>query len=147
MTVMPRCSFAVRYPAGNGKWRYQRVSVDSGPLAGYAPMTSPPIPGDLITLHGRPGSRPEEGPVFRVVERMFTYPSYGSGSWPYGKTKPEEGPLIDFIVEPAQGLYRDETDACGADECDAFVMNGEWQLPAGAAGTEPHEHFPYEPAN
>lgn len=142
MTAVPQCSFIARYPAGGGKWRYQRISP-AVPAGAGIPMALPPSPGDIIILYDSRDPQPEGGPFWRVIERMFTYPVYGSWAWPYGEAEPRTGPTVEMTVEPAGGLFRDETDICGAEECEAFVMNGEWQYPAGAPEPAPHEHVAY----
>ena len=145
MTTLPRCHFAVRYPAGEGKWRYQPISI-AGPGGGYTLDTAwVPQPGDLISLWDRSGDRPQPdgGPVFRVVDRLWSHASWGSANWPYGKNEPQEGPMVDIIVEPAEGPYRDETDICAESTCEAKWVNGAWWMPPGADEPDPHEHGPW----
>jgi hypothetical protein len=144
--ALPRCKFAVRYPAGDGKWRYQSVIVAGYDSSAFAPMRYPPAPGDLISLWDQFRGRLEGGPVFQVVARMWMHSSYGSADWPYGKPEPQSGPLLDIIVEPAEGAYRDETPICGESTCEAVWVNGAWWMPPGADEPDPHEHRPYESA-
>lgn len=145
MSAAPRVGFMIRYPAGDGKWWFRPVYLPA-PADSSMPMAYPPAPGDLISLYDdRDGEnhQPEGGPVFRVVARMWNHAAYGSGSWPYGRPEPVEGPLLDIIAEPAPGLYADETSHCGDGSCDAVMMNGAWWLPPGSVEPDPHEHRPY----
>lgn len=101
-----RCTFAVRYPAGNGKWRYKRVHI-TGVDGDYClPLWQPPIPGDKIDLWSDQDI--EGGPVFLVAERAWSHAAYGSPDWPYGSRMPGRGPLLHIIVEPSEGPYHDE---------------------------------------
>ena len=148
-TRAPHCKFAIRYPAGDGKWRYQTVLIASYERGVHVPMAYPPAPGDLITLwdsgRHRRGQPPlEGGPVFRVVDRMWSHAGYGSVTWPYGKSEPAEGPLVDIIVESAESVYRDETPICAESTCEAVWVSGSWWMPPGADEPDPHEHTPYE---
>jgi hypothetical protein len=141
----PRCQFAVRYPAGDGKWRYQPVDIASPGGGAFVPMTWPPVVGDLISLWDRGKYQPEGGPLFRVVDRGWMHASWGSADWPYGESEPRTGPLVDIIVEPAsQGVYRDETPICAEADCEAVWVDGQWWMPPGAGEPGPHDHRAYE---
>ena len=146
----PRVKFAVRYPAGEDRWRYQTVLISSYEGGVHVAMQYPPAVGDLITLwdsdrHRRALPPLEGGPAFRVVDRMWAHAGYGSVTWPYGQRESSEGPLMDIIVEPAGGgAYRDETPICFESTCEARWVNGEWWMPPGADEPDPHEHEPYE---
>jgi hypothetical protein len=142
--ALPRCMFSVRYPAGDGRWWYQRMSIASPGGAGSIGM-EPPLIGDLISLWDT-HTQPEGGPVFRVIDRCWGHASWGSVTWPYGESEPQEGPLVDIILEPAQGPYPDETDICAESTCEAVWMNGAWWFPPGSDEPDEHEHRPYEPA-
>jgi hypothetical protein len=151
MSTQPHVKFVIRYPAGDGKWRYETVWVSSPSGSAFIPMEHPPLMGDLITLwdsdRHRRGLPPHDGgPAFRVVDRMWSHSSWGSADWPFGESEPRSGPLLDIIVEPARGgAYRDETPICGAYDCEAVWVDGAWWMPPGADEPEPHEHKPYEP--
>lgn len=142
MSGTPRCKFSVRYPAGDGKWRYQSVSI-AGPGGGLYGLYDPPAVGDLIFLWNSGGPQPEGGSAFRVVERSWMHSSWGSADWPYGEAEPRSGPMVNIIVEPAEGPYRDETDICGEASCEAVWVDGDWWMPPGADEPDPHEHAPY----
>lgn len=110
MSEEVRCRFAVRYPAAEeGKWDFRTVWLSSWDSSGGLPTGQPPMAGDLVVLSADRGD-PEVmgGPVFRVVERMWAYPEYGSAAWPRGTSRPASGPSLEIVVEPAAGLYRDE---------------------------------------
>jgi hypothetical protein len=112
LTAAPRVKFAVRYPAGEGRWHYETVMIRSWEGSVHTPMDCPPAIGDLIILYDTDRPRRQlpplkGGPVFRVVDRLWSHAMYGSVTWPYGKTEPSEGPLLDIIVEPSEGVYAD----------------------------------------
>jgi hypothetical protein len=125
------------------------VVIASPGGSAFVPFEYPPAVGDLISLwdsdlHNRGLPQPEGGPVFRVIDRQWGHVSWGSAMWPYGKNEPIEGPLVDIIVEPAKGAYRDETAICAESTCEAIWINGEWWMPPGADEPDPHDHKPYE---
>ncbi len=138
----PCVKFAVRRPAGSGRWWYQSIIIPDPSGSAFAPMTYPPAVGDVIGLHDRTG-RIEGGPTFRVVARQWHHTGYGSANWPYGQAEPATGPLLDIIVEPAPGIYADETDICAESSCEAVVIDGAWWMPPGADTPDPHDHAPY----
>lgn len=142
----PRVRFAVRYPAGDGRWRYEPVDIANPDGAGFSALEYPPAPGDLISLwdrslHARGLPQPEGGPVFRVLDRWWSHSSWGSADWPYGEQVPRSGPLLDVIVEPADGLYRDEAPMCGYADCWARLLFGTWVPRPDYGDPEPHEHY------
>jgi len=146
----PRVKYAVRYPAGDGRYRYQSVEMASPGGSTFVPLEHLPAVGDTVSrwdsqLHRQNLPQPEGGPVFAVVARHWGYVSWGSATWPYGEREPREGPLVDIIVEPAEGPYAHETDICGESTCEAVWVNGTWWMPPGAGEPEPHEHAPYAP--
>jgi len=151
----PRVRYAVRYPAGDGRWRYEPVDIAHPDGSGFIPVEHPPAVGDLINLYDRSRAARklpplEGGPVFRVLARLWVHSSWGSADWPYGEREPRSGPLLDIIVEPADGPYRDEAPICTESTCEAKYLFGQWVLPPGVPADEadPHEHAPYvsEPA-
>jgi hypothetical protein len=79
---LPRCMFSVRYPAGDGHWWYQRMSI-ANPDGAASVAMEPPLVGDLISLWDT-HNQPEGGPVFRVVDRCWGHAAWGSVIWPYG---------------------------------------------------------------
>ena len=141
MSTWPKCKFAIRYPAGGGKWRFVTATVEAPTgYAPFVPIEHPPVVGDLVVLHDSREGPLDGGPVFRVIDRMWVYPAYGSPSWPYRSFGPTGGPLLEIVAEPARGLYADETPHCDHGECEAVLVNGLWQLPAGLAMTYGHHH-------
>ena len=144
MSAYPCVKFAIRYPAGDGTWRYVSVVQSTYVSTAFPPLQHVPAVGDLVSLYDQ--SNEEARGIFRVLERMWMYSSYGSADWPYGQREPSTGPLVDVIVEPADGPYRDEAPICGESTCEAQFVNGEWWMPPGAVEPDAHEHQPYEPA-
>jgi hypothetical protein len=119
MSTFPQVAFKVRYPAGDGLYRFEWVDIHTPGGAGHHPMEHPPLIGDLVILPTRrPGGEPplEGGPVFRVIDRMWGHSEYGSAHWPYGANSPVAGPLLEIIVEPARGLYADQAPLPPEDE-------------------------------
>lgn len=100
----PRCQFYER-TAVEGGYRYEMIHLD-GP-GGYDRFVTPHLParGDLISLWD---AHEKRGGVFRVIERAWHHSSYGSADWPYGQRTSNEGPLLDIIVEGADGPFVDE---------------------------------------
>jgi hypothetical protein len=105
MTNDVRCNFYRRSPVDVGLWRYDHISL-AGPHGDtFLHTPHPPHVGDLIGLYD-PFTK--KGGVHRVVERSWTHSSWGSADWPYGEPRPHVGPLLDVIVEDAEGPFRDE---------------------------------------
>jgi hypothetical protein len=102
-----RVIFSVRSLTTDSHWRYRRISPGSPYGSGRLPMRFPPVIGDLIILQDA-YEEIEGGPVFRVVDRQWAHSQYRSPDWPYDAPEPREGPLLDVIVEPAEGVYRNE---------------------------------------
>ena len=141
-----RVKFAVRYPAGDGKWRYVSVMIPSYEGSGsYAPLEQLPAVGDLVYLYDMDTNGPRG--IFRVLDRAFMWSSYGSVDWPHGEPRPRSGPLVDIIVEPSEGAYRDETPICAESTCEAVWVDGAWWMPPGAGEPDPHDHHPYKAGN
>lgn len=142
----PEVKFAVRYPAGQGAWRYDPVDIPH-PGGAFMPLEHLPAPGDLVTLwtRGGPEGQPAGGPHFRVLQRAWTWSGYGSADWPYGKNAPQTGPIVDIIVEPAAGPYSDEAPICAELGCTAMWVDRAWVIrhPDDQADVEEHEHRIY----
>ena len=66
---------------------------------GMLPTPWPPSIGDIVYLPGG---------MHEVVARQWVYASWGSMDWPHHETQPLTGPLLDIIVVPAEGVFRDE---------------------------------------
>jgi hypothetical protein len=97
----PRCQFYERVPVEGG-YRYEMFSINGPAGAGRLVTPYPPAIGDLITLwdvHERRGGS------FRVADRAWHHSSYGSTNWPYGSPVSKEGPMLDIIVEAAEGPF------------------------------------------
>lgn len=104
-TAPPRCGFYERTPVEGG-WRYELINIAVRSEAGRLPTNHPPAVGDLVHLWD---ARWKRGGSYRVVERAWSYPAYGSTDWPSGTPTAKEGPLLDVIVEAAEGgPFRDE---------------------------------------
>jgi hypothetical protein len=101
-----QCNFIVRRPAQDSQWHYEPLYFQTWYGNTFLPLAYPPAAGDLIILQPHPES--DGGPVYQVIERMWMPTQYGSMSWKYGTSMPEVGPSLDIIVEPAEGLYRNE---------------------------------------
>lgn len=104
--TIPTARFVVRYPAPDGLYRFEGVDLDA-PSGGLYPMEYPPLVGDLILLpEKRTGAANlEGGPVFRVIERMWSHAQYGSPYWPYSRPVPVHGPSLEIVVVPHEGIY------------------------------------------
>lgn len=139
MSSYPRVRFHVRFPAGDYRWRYEPVSIRNPEGAGFVPLEYPPAAGDLISLWDE-GDEELRG-TFRVLERMWAHSERGSADWPYGEREPRSGPLLEIVVEPADGPCRDEAPLCGYQDCRARLLFGEWVPRPGYGDPEPHVHL------
>ena len=99
------CHFYIRAPAGDGKYTYEPVHLDSADFNGRLRTAHPPLPGDLIFLWD---SLKKEGGVFRVLERCWHHAGFGSTYWPVLEPLPVEGPAVDIIAEATEGPFRDQ---------------------------------------
>lgn len=142
----PRVRFAIRFPAGDGTWRYEHPDIRHPDGSGSIPMEYPPAAGDLIHLWDSKGPGELSG-TFRVLERDWMHSSYGSADFPYGEREPRTGPRLEILCEPADGLYRDEAPMCGYEDCWARLLSGEWAPRPDYGSPDPHEHRPYESAD
>ncbi len=107
------CRFYIRSPVEGGQFRYEQISLASSQMDCRLRTAHPPLPGDLIFLWD---SYKKEGGMFRVIERAWHHAGWGSMVWPYTEMLPTEGPGADIIVEPAEGLFRDEAPIPDEDE-------------------------------
>lgn len=96
-----RCAFYIRSPASKpGKYQYLNVDIES--WGGYGlPTPHPPAVGDLVNLNGK---------TFRVIERAWSHPQYGSADWPRGEPQARQGPQLDVVVEHAVGVFADDVE-------------------------------------
>ena len=91
-----RCTVSVRVPTGQGTFRFERMAPHASQRGEVWELMVPPQIGDLVFVSGN---------TWRVVDRMWRWPEYGSVSWPHGHQDPVRGPALDLIVEAADGLY------------------------------------------
>jgi hypothetical protein len=101
---LPRTSFHERIPVEGG-YRYRKISINNrqGDTCLHTPH--PPAVGDLIQLWDATERR---GGMYQVVARQWLHSSYGSMDWPTGQSDSSVGPLLDIVVEAAEGVFRDE---------------------------------------
>lgn len=103
MMLPTRCHFYVRHRVDGG---YHYASFDPGtPESPFIPLSTAPQVGDLVWLYDR---ATKAGTTHQVLERSWQYPEYGSRNWPHGAPGPTVGPMVEIIVEPAEGLFRNE---------------------------------------
>jgi len=107
----PRCQFYERVKVEGG-YRYDRININGPSGFGRFVTPHPPAVGDLIGLWDAYEKR---GGTFRVVDRMWLHSGYGSTDWPHGSPVSQEGPLLDLVVEAAEGPFVDEV----SDEAEA----------------------------
>lgn len=101
-----QCEFHVRTKATDAPtWHYARMWLEGPTGGGYLCTEHPPAVGDTIRLYDR---LTKSGGVFRVVERSWNHASYGSTYWPHAEDRPRVGPLLEIVVEQAEGLFRGE---------------------------------------
>jgi hypothetical protein len=113
VTTQPiHCAFFVRTPAGDAQYRYRGVMVPGFGGAGRLDTCWPPAVGDLISLRDFRQERQDVpfGHVYRVIERHWVHPQYGTRDWPSDQPAPDEGPMLDIIVEITNGPFRNEID-------------------------------------
>jgi hypothetical protein len=107
----PQCSFHVRTPAGTEPptYHYDTVYVrgKGHGQTGTLVTPYPPAIGDLIFLHDEMGAHTG---THRVVDRAWSHSTYGSANWPVGTKWPSVGPILNIIVVPEPGPFRDEAD-------------------------------------
>lgn len=111
--LIVQCAFVTRTPAADGKFTYEQIQVDARDYRGRLPTAHPPAVGDTVWLWDR---YKKEGGIYKVVERHWSHPMYLSGAWPHGEPWPTTSPTLDMLVEPAEGLYRDEAPIPEEDE-------------------------------
>lgn len=102
------CSFSIRTPADHGLYRYERVNIASPHYDGKMHTPYPPTVGDLIHLWDTIN---KAGGTYQVLARQWLHSSYGSTNWPLLEQQPTVGPLLEVIVEPAEGVFRNEAPA------------------------------------
>ncbi|MFE2164903.1 hypothetical protein ACFXB3_07485 [Streptomyces sp. NPDC059447] len=101
---LPRVSFYER-TAIQGGYRYRKISINNRHGDTHLHTLHPPVVGDLIQLWDATERR---GGMYQVVARQWLHSSYGSMDWPHGESSPNVGPLLDIVVEAAEGAFRDE---------------------------------------
>ena len=100
------CSFYIRTPTDNGQFHYEPINVGSPHGDGKLHTPYPPHVGDLI--HPWDPFK-KAGGTFEVLARQWLHSSYGSTNWPPLEPQPIVGPLLELIVETAEGVFRDQT--------------------------------------
>ncbi|MDA8370288.1 hypothetical protein [Saccharomonospora sp.] len=101
--LFAECAFTVREPAEDGQFHYERIWVDGRESDGRIHTAHPPVVGDIIGLRDRHTGR--DG-MFEVVMRQWSHAGYLSAAWPYGDPRPNSGPMVEIIVVPAEGVFR-----------------------------------------
>lgn len=102
----PHCHFYVRtVDLKSSRHRFKPlVPAGLGPSA-VALLEPPPTIGDLIYLRD---TGTDTSGAYRVVDRAWSYPAYGSRAWPPGQERPTGGAWLDVILEPALGVFTTE---------------------------------------
>jgi hypothetical protein len=139
-SVLAVCHFYVREKAGGGTFTYTLMHLAAQQLDGALRAAQPPLVGDRIFLWD---SAMKAGGSYQVIARQWGYSAYGSVNWPYNEMHPRVGPRLDIIVEAAAGVFRNEAPICGAEGCEAVIIDGEWWQPPGV-NPGPHQHVPYQ---
>ncbi|MEU5874197.1 hypothetical protein AB0A73_21905 [Glycomyces sp. NPDC047369] len=49
---------------------------------------------------------------------MWIYPQRGSMDWPHTSDRPEEGPIMQYIMEAAEGPFVDEVERAKDENAD-----------------------------
>jgi len=99
------CSFYIRTPAGDSQFQYESVNIGSPHGDGKMHTPYPPAVGDLIHLRD---TIKQSGGTYEVIIRQWLHSSYGSTNWPVLEQQPTVGPLLELLVEPAEGVFRDQ---------------------------------------
>ena len=99
------CAFYERTDADDGQFHYRRAYPHTPDGSGMIRTTCPPAVGDLVSVR----DQSEDGPsgTFRVIERAWMHPSFGSAHWPHVGGV-QHGPILDLIVVADPGPFRDE---------------------------------------
>lgn len=90
----------IRRLADDGYNDYEDVRVDSWHHDWHLHTDHVPAIGDIVGPNGG-------GRLYKVIERYWNYPSYGSAAHPVTDTGPCI-PRVHLIVEPAAGAYTNE---------------------------------------
>jgi hypothetical protein len=110
-----QCSFNVRTVITEDppSYRYDTIRVAGWHGDGCLHTQHPPMVGDLIFLMDDFTKASGE---YLVLERSWTHPGYGSVNWQSGKPRPTHGPLVAYIVERVEGMFRDEAPEGGVEK-------------------------------
>jgi hypothetical protein len=100
-----RCNFYRRTPVTDGRYRYDFIQHGDHAGDGFLRTPHPPLVGDLINLYD---PQAKTAGTYRVIERSWTHSAWGSPNGPYGEPRPHVGPILDVVVETAEGVFRDE---------------------------------------
>lgn len=100
-----RCTFYIRTPAPlPGEYYYERVDLATR-HNGELHTPHPPDVGDLIHLWDTVTNR---GGTHKVIARRWLHSAYQSANWPAEAAEPLVGAVLEVIVEPADGPFRDQ---------------------------------------
>ncbi|MFD1656974.1 hypothetical protein ACFSL4_01670 [Streptomyces caeni] len=99
------CSFYIRTPAGDSQFHYDPVNISSPHHDSKMHTPYPPQVGDLIHLWD---FVKKQGGTYQVIARQWLHSSYGSTNWPVLEQQPTVGPLLELIVESAEGVFREQ---------------------------------------
>lgn len=104
-----RCNFYLRTSSKDGGFHYDQISVKGpGGTSGGLLTFHPPGVGDRMPLTDEFQRVP--GGIFRVLDRAWLYPAYGSVAWPLGSPNAESPLHLDLIVEACEGPFQNESD-------------------------------------
>jgi hypothetical protein len=93
-----RCTFHARIPVEGGH-AYEPITPRGNSASGSWSTLHPPSIGDLVPLSPQ---------LYKVTDRIWRYAEHGSRDWPLVEPHAIKGPMLDLIVEPAQGPYHDQ---------------------------------------
>lgn len=101
-----RCMFYLRIDDGNGAFHYNQIEVDSWNRDGALHTEHPPLKDDILWLVDRVSRKRH---TVRVLERSWAHNQYGSANWPVTETEPMMPDILDILVVPAEGMFRNES--------------------------------------
>ena len=105
----PRCGFYLRTVVTDGPLAYHYEPLDLHHYGHRGLATfHPPLVGDLIDLDTREPNGKICTATYKVIERCWRHVTYGSMYWPHHLPNPVEGPILEVVVECAEGLFRHE---------------------------------------
>lgn len=106
--LVVQCCFYERTPVTSDTWKYEQINVASWHGDGRLRTHHPPQVGDLLSLWDQTR---REGGSFRVMDRQWHHPTYGSMDWRHGQQMQAEASTLTVIVERDMGIfYREVTE-------------------------------------